>query len=184
MLHSMLHSLHSGASLRRCTPVRCASLAMAFRASHILVKYDGSARQASWRDPEGTTIRARTREMAAQTLSDIRAQLQALEGSQRAERFAVLARETSDCGTAREGGDLGALQPGEMMEEFEEAVNHIVVGDLSEVIQTESGTIRLSTIDNFAGLQLSWLELVLVSQVFTLSYAHLSNLLTALCTSS
>ena len=76
------------------------------------------------------------------------------------------------------------LQPGEMMEEFEEAVNHIVVGDLSEVIHTESGTIRLSTIDNFAGLQLSWLELVLVSQVFTLSYAHLSNLLTALCTSS
>ena len=131
---------------------------MAYRASHILVKYDGSARQASWRDPEGTTIRARTREMAAKTLSDIRAQLQALEGWQRAERFAVLARETSDCGTAREGGDLGVLQAGEMMQEFEEAVNHIVVGDLSEVIQTESGTIRLSAIDDFAGLQLSWLD--------------------------
>ena len=102
----------------------------------------GSTRQASWRDPEGTTIRTRTREMAARTLNDILAQLQALEGRQRAARFAELAREVSDCGTAREGGDLGVLQAGEMMEEFEEAVKDVAVGNLSAVIQTESGALK------------------------------------------
>ncbi len=112
---------------------------MAYRASHILVKYDGSARQASWRDPEGSVIRNRTREMAAQTLDELLVELHALGGAERALRFAELAREVSDCGTAREGGDLGVLQAGEMMEEFEEAVQRVAVGDLSEVIQTESG---------------------------------------------
>ena len=112
---------------------------MAYRASHILIKYDGSARQASWRDPEGAVIRTRTREMAAQTLDDLLVQLRQLEGPQCAARFAELAQEVSDCGTAREGGDLGELQAGEMMEEFEEAVNSVAVGDFSAVIQTESG---------------------------------------------
>jgi len=113
---------------------------MAYRASHILIKYDGSARQASWRDPEGAVIRARTREMAASTLNELLTELQQLEGQQpRAKRFAELARDLSDCGTAREGGDLGELQAGEMMEEFEEAVNSVAVGELSGVIQTESG---------------------------------------------
>ena len=112
---------------------------MAYRASHILIKYDGSARQASLRDPEGAVIRTRTREMAAQTLDGLLVQLRQLEGPQRAARFAELAQEVSDCGTAREGGDLGELQAGEMMEEFEEAVNCVAVGDLSDVIQTESG---------------------------------------------
>ena len=117
---------------------------MAYRASHILIKYDGSARQASWRDPEGTVITARTREMAASTLNELLTELQQLEGQPRAKRFAELARDLSDCGTAREGGDLGELQAGEMMEEFEEAVNSVAVGDLSGVIQTESGERRSS----------------------------------------
>jgi NIMA-interacting peptidyl-prolyl cis-trans isomerase 1 len=57
---------------------------MAYRASHTLIKYDGSARQASWRDPEGAVIRARTREMAASTLNELLTVLQQLEGQQRA----------------------------------------------------------------------------------------------------
>ena len=100
----------------------------------------GSTRQASWRDPEGAVIRTRTREMAAQTLDDLLVQLRQLEGPQRAARFAELAQEVSDCGTAREGGDLGELQAGEMMEEFEEAVAHLPPWTLSGVIETESGT--------------------------------------------
>ena len=114
---------------------------MAYRASHILIKYDGSARQASWRDPEGTVITARTREMAASTLNELLTELQQLEGQPRAKRFAELARDLSDCGTAREGGDLGGLQAGEMMEEFEEAVAKLPPWTLSAgVIETESGS--------------------------------------------
>ena len=100
----------------------------------------GSTRQASWRDPEGAVIRTRTREMAAQTLDDLLVQLRQLEGPQCAARFAELAQEVSDCGTAREGGDLGELQAGEMMEEFEEAVAHLPLWTLSSVIETESGS--------------------------------------------
>ena len=38
------------------------------------------------------------------------------------ERFAELSRLESDCASAKVGGDLGVLQPGEMMEEFEDAL--------------------------------------------------------------
>ena len=101
----------------------CAGMAAEdYRASHILVKYDGSSRKASWRDPDGNVISQRTRRAAASTLKELLAELRALEGPERAARFAELAQQESDCGTAKEGGDLGKLEHGEMMEEFEEAV--------------------------------------------------------------
>jgi len=109
------------------------------RASHILVKYKRSARPASWRDPEGVVISQRSKGEAVETLEDIWEELDQLSGTQRAARFAELAREVSDCGSAREGGDLGELALDTMAEEFAEAFEALGVGDLSDVLETESG---------------------------------------------
>jgi hypothetical protein len=54
-------------------------------------------------------------------------------------RFSAMAREVSDCDTAREGGVLGDLQLVELEEEFEPAVCTLGVWELSEFVQTDSG---------------------------------------------
>ena len=92
---------------------------------HILLKHQGSARQSSWRDPDGKHIRQRTREAAAGMLRELLQDVYTRNGGlDRAERFAQLAGEVSDCGSARDGGggDLGELEAGAMDEAFEEAV--------------------------------------------------------------
>ena len=69
-------------------------------------------------------------------------ELRRLEGvppPQLYDRFSSLARVESDCASAKEGGDLGRLEHEEMMEEFEEAVARIGEGELSEIVDSESG---------------------------------------------
>jgi NIMA-interacting peptidyl-prolyl cis-trans isomerase 1 len=72
------------------------------RASHILIKHEGSRRKASWKDPEGRVISATTRADAAARLGELRDQILSGRGS-----FADLAAQHSDCSSARRGGDLG-----------------------------------------------------------------------------
>jgi NIMA-interacting peptidyl-prolyl cis-trans isomerase 1 len=72
------------------------------RASHILIKHQGSRRKASWKDPDGRIISATTRADAAARLLDLRNQI--LSGQA---NFADLAARHSDCSSARRGGDLG-----------------------------------------------------------------------------
>jgi parvulin-like peptidyl-prolyl isomerase/chemotaxis protein histidine kinase CheA len=114
----------------------------AYRVSHILIKHSDSARQASWRDPDGKQIRQRTLEAAEESLSELLDGLHELDGQARAALFAQLAGEVSDCGSARDGGggDLGELEAGEMDEAFEEAVFELPVWGLSGVVETESGS--------------------------------------------
>eukprot|EP01043_Picozoa_sp_COSAG02_P030124 COSAG02_NODE_1909_length_10419_cov_238.761725_7_plen_1462_part_00 len=110
-----------------------------FSVAHILVKHAGSARQASWRDPQGLRIPSRTKEEAAATLSELRQQLEQLSGERRAHQFAELAFQTSDCGTAREGGNLGQIDMGELEEEFELAIAELSPWEVSDVVETDSG---------------------------------------------
>lgn len=59
-------------SQRRLT----ASIAMSkVRASHLLVKYSGSRRAASWRDPEGAIITKKSKEQALDELMAFRQQI-------------------------------------------------------------------------------------------------------------
>ena len=53
--------------------------------------------------------------------------------------FARKAMEVSDCGSAKQGGDLDVLEPGEMMAEFEAAASVLKVGELSDIVESESG---------------------------------------------
>ena len=53
--------------------------------------------------------------------------------------FAVLARENSQDGSAREGGDLGWANPGQFVPEFEDAMNELRPGQVSEPVVSRFG---------------------------------------------
>ena len=76
------------------------------RASHILIKHEGSRRKASWRDPEGVAISATTRDDAADLARALRDQIVSGE-----RKFEDIAAENSDCNSAKRGGDLGQCLP-------------------------------------------------------------------------
>lgn len=86
------------------------------RASHILVKHQGSRRPASWKDPSGEEIQKRTKQDAEKILNGLRevsasnSQLshsvltQPQEIVSESKSFAGVATEMSDCGSAQDGG--------------------------------------------------------------------------------
>ncbi|KQJ81598.1 hypothetical protein BRADI_5g01720v3 [Brachypodium distachyon] len=86
------------------------------RASHILIKHEGSRRKSSWKDPEGRVISATTRADAAARLGGLRDQILAGGAS-----FADIAAQHSDCSSARRGGDLGTFGRRQMQKPFEDA---------------------------------------------------------------
>jgi peptidyl-prolyl cis-trans isomerase SurA len=56
------------------------------------------------------------------------------------EDFSDLAREYSeDIGSAQEGGDLGWVSPGQMVPEFEQAMNATGVGEVSDPVRSQFG---------------------------------------------
>ena len=84
------------------------------RASHLLVKHQGSRRPASWRDPDGAVITKRSKAAALDELEAYREQIES-----GAVTFADLAAKVSDCSSAKHGGDLGFFGPGKMQKAFE-----------------------------------------------------------------
>ncbi|MDP2262321.1 MAG: peptidylprolyl isomerase [Hydrogenophaga sp.] len=73
-------------------------------------------------------------EAAAARLGEYRQQI---VGGQRS--FQDVAREHSQDGSAREGGDLGWASPGQFVPEFEEAMNALKVGEISQPLQSRFG---------------------------------------------
>lgn len=53
--------------------------------------------------------------------------------------FGEVAKETSEDASAAQGGDLGEIQPEQIIEEFEEPLKAMADGDVSEPIRTASG---------------------------------------------
>ncbi|KAF7307260.1 Rotamase-domain-containing protein [Mycena indigotica] len=100
------------------------------RASHLLVKHSGSRRPASWKDPNIT----RSKDEAIEILRGFQSEI-----GTSADKFGELASVHSDCSSHSSKGDLGWFGPGQMQKPFEEATFALKVGQISDVISTDSG---------------------------------------------
>ncbi|KAL4386986.1 hypothetical protein GQ457_09G009740 [Hibiscus cannabinus] len=110
------------------------SAAEKVRASHILIKHQGSRRKASWKDPEGHAISNTTREAAVSQLKVLRDDI--VSGKA---KFGDVASRYSDCSSAKRGGDLGTFGRGQMQKPFEDATYSLRVGEISGIVDTDSG---------------------------------------------
>jgi peptidyl-prolyl cis-trans isomerase C len=90
------------------------------RARHILVAVDEKADD-------------KTRQAAKAKADDLLAQLKG------GASFEDLAKKSSDCPSASQGGDLGFFGHGQMVPEFDSAAFALKVGELSGVVQTKFG---------------------------------------------
>eukprot|EP01089_Gocevia_fonbrunei_P022255 TRINITY_DN8934_c0_g1_i1.p1 TRINITY_DN8934_c0_g1~~TRINITY_DN8934_c0_g1_i1.p1 ORF type:complete len:155 (-),score=32.14 TRINITY_DN8934_c0_g1_i1:114-578(-) len=100
------------------------------RASHLLVKHRGSRNPSSWKEPSVT----RTKEEAIEKLKKFRQMIENKEIS-----FEELASTESHCSSAKRGGDLGPFKRGAMQKPFEDATFALKVGEMSEIVDTDSG---------------------------------------------
>ncbi|KAF7337560.1 Peptidyl-prolyl cis-trans isomerase [Mycena sanguinolenta] len=100
------------------------------RASHLLVKHSGSRRPSSWKESNIT----RSKDEAISILKGYQAQI-----GTSAEKFSELAQQHSDCSSHEKGGDLGWFGPGQMQKPFEDSAFGLQVGQISDVISTDSG---------------------------------------------
>ncbi|KAK8811499.1 hypothetical protein WA158_003233 [Blastocystis sp. Blastoise] len=106
------------------------------RCAHLLKKHRGSRRPASWRNPNITC----SKEEAIAELSRLRSIIASQPDYPSLQRvFMDLASRESDCSSARRGGDLGFFGRGQMQRPFEEASFALKVGELSDIIETDSG---------------------------------------------
>jgi protein-disulfide isomerase len=96
------------------------------RVRHILIQYQGAKNAPSQlkRTQEEAALRARTLQ---QRLTRDRAD------------FAAVAREASDCPSAKDGGELGRFTVGELEPSFELALFALSPGQVSEVVETPFG---------------------------------------------
>jgi parvulin-like peptidyl-prolyl isomerase len=92
-------------------------------ASHILLMYDGSERSSA----------TRSKDEAQALIQDLKGKLDG--GGD----FSALAREHSDCPSAKSGGDLGSFGKGQMVPAFETSTYSLEVGGTSDVVETPFG---------------------------------------------
>lgn len=109
------------------------------RVRHILKKSRESRRPASWRNPSIT----QSKEEAIQQISEIRQSLEKVLSSEGYDamhmKFQEVASKESDCSSAERGGDLDFFGRGQMQKPFEDASFALAVGELSAIVDTDSG---------------------------------------------
>ena len=107
------------------------------RVLHILKKHRDSRRASSWRQVVCTA----TRDEAAAELSALLEILHSEEAGSPDQQatFEELARTESDCSSAKRGGDLGYFGRKKMQPAFESAAFGLRVGEMSGLIDTNSG---------------------------------------------
>ena len=104
------------------------------RAAHLLLKTTKSRNPVSRRTNEKITLDpAAAEDELAGYLAEIRA------APQPHRAFAALAKSRSDCSSFAQGGDLGHFQRGQMQAPFEEAAFDLPVGEISGIVETDSG---------------------------------------------
>jgi len=107
------------------------------RVLHILKKHKDSRKPSSWRQAQITITKEEARtelEGLLELLHDEQNDLTSLRAT-----FSELARTESDCSSAKRGGDLGYFGPGKMQKPFEHASFALNVGELSGLVESNSG---------------------------------------------
>ena len=101
------------------------------RVRHILQKHTGSRNpHDSYRNKPIT----RSKEEAIENIQKFRKEIVENGAS-----FEDIASEYSECGSAKNGGDLGHFGRGQMQKPFEDAAFALAVGEISELVDTDSG---------------------------------------------
>jgi len=100
------------------------------RASHLLIKHNGSRRPSSWRESNITRSKAEAIDILRQYTKEI-------NGSP--SKFGELAAKYSDCSSHTKNGDLGWFGPGQMQRPFEEGTTALKIGQISDIVETDSG---------------------------------------------
>lgn len=96
---------------------------------HLLIKHEESRNPISRRTNQPTTM---TKAAAIE-------ELEAIAETITPQNFADLAFERSDCGSFQNGGDLGPFARGQMQAAFEEAAFALQVGQISGLVDSDSG---------------------------------------------
>ena len=65
--------------------------------------------------------------------------------------FAELAKKYSEDGSAPNGGDLGWMSPGDLVPEFEQAMNRLQIGEVSNPVKSEFGWHLIQVMDRREG---------------------------------
>ncbi|CAO4366462.1 unnamed protein product [Caenorhabditis nigoni] len=100
---------------------------------HLLVKHEGSRNPSSWRSDRIT----RSKEDAINILRNYEKELK--DASDVQGKFRELAKQFSDCSSAKRGGDLGPFKRRQMQKPFEDASFGLEVGEMSDIVDTDSG---------------------------------------------
>lgn len=101
------------------------------KASHLLVKNETSRRPKSWKSNDPITT---TRDEAIAIIKGYQKKI--LNGEI---KLAELAKTASDCSSHTQGGDLGYFGKGQMQPPFEQATFALNVGEISDIVETDSG---------------------------------------------
>ena len=98
--------------------------------SHLLIKHAQS------RNPISRRTNASTKDV---TKEAARKELEEWAAKTTAANFAENALARSDCGSFRQGGDLGMFARGAMQKPFEDASFALDVGEISGIVESDSG---------------------------------------------
>ncbi|XP_055524135.1 putative peptidyl-prolyl cis-trans isomerase dodo [Wyeomyia smithii] len=112
------------------TPASPEQGAAEVQCAHLLVKHKDSRRPSSWREENIT----RSKGDALRLLEGYKKQIKSGEAT-----LPELAQQFSDCSSAKRGGDLGMFKRGMMQKPFEDAAFALKVGEISDMVDTDSG---------------------------------------------
>ena len=105
------------------------------RVLHILRKHKDSRRPSSRRTPVITN----TLEEAREEMEGLLEILKEEDAASLQDTFRELAKTESDCSSAKRGGDLGFFKRKKMQIEFEKAAFALKIGEMSGLVETNSG---------------------------------------------